>query len=247
MIYSYNEWVDDNLNIELLHFNCIDSTNLEAKRRIKSGAKLPIVIVADSQTAGKGRMGRTFYSPDSTGLYMSFVYKPETDLANSVTVTSAAAVAVVRAIEELTEHSPKIKWVNDIYIDNKKVCGILTEAVTGEKTAIIVGIGVNITTEDFPKEIEDTAASLNTTVDKNDLLKSIVSNIIKLINGLPERTFLPEYKQKSMVIGKEVYFIKSGEAKEGKVVDINQDGALIVETSDGFETLSTGEITLRVK
>ncbi len=235
------------LNINVLHFDVIDSTNLEAKRRIKSGAKLPLVLVADSQTAGKGRMGRIFYSPDQTGLYMSYVFEPETDFQDSVTVTSAAAVAVVRAIEELTDLKPQIKWVNDIYIGNKKVCGILTEAMTGEKTAIIVGIGVNITTSDFPEEIKNTATSLNAAVDKNDLLECIIKHLTDLIKGLPKRTFLPEYKEKSNVIGKEVYFIKSGKAKEGIAVDINRNGALLVQTAEGLETLSTGEITLRVK
>ena len=237
----------DGSTIRVLHYDVIDSTNLEAKRKIKSGAKLPFVIVADTQTAGKGRMGRKFFSPSKTGLYMSFVYEPKTSIQDSVTVTSAAAVAVVRAIEELTDLKPKIKWVNDIYIDNKKVSGILTEAVTGEKTTIIIGIGVNITTDDFPDEIQDVATSLKQSVDKNILLECIVKHLVELINGLPQRTFLPEYKEKSIVIGKEVYFIKDGISKEGMAVDINQDGALIVETAKGFETLSTGEITLRVK
>lgn len=234
-------------SVSVLHYDVIDSTNLEAKRQIKSGAKLPSIILADTQTAGKGRMGRQFYSPDKTGLYMSFVYEPLTDFQDSVTVTSAVAVAVVRAIEELTDLNPKIKWVNDIYIDDKKVAGILTEAVTGEKTSIIVGIGVNITTDHFPDEIKDTATSLKCAVDKNDLLECIVRHLIGLIKGLPQRTFLPEYKEKSMVIGKEVYFIKDRVKKEGIAVDINQDGGLIVQTSDGCITLNTGEIILRVK
>lgn len=231
----------------VLYYDVIDSTNLEAKRLIKSGAKLPLIITADTQTAGKGRMGRKFFSPSKTGLYMSFVYEPETSIQDSVTVTSAAAVAVVRAIEELTDSNPEIKWVNDIYIDNKKVSGILTEAITGEKTTIIIGIGVNITTNEFPDEIKNTATSLKCAVDKNQLLLSIVKHLLELIKGLPQRTFLPEYKEKSIVIGKEVYFIKDGISKEGIAVDINQDGGLIVQTSKGRVTLNTGEITLRVK
>ena len=234
-------------SVSVLHYDVIDSTNLEAKRQIKSGVKLPLIILADTQTAGKGRMGRQFYSPDKTGLYMSFVYEPLTDFQDSVTVTSAVAVAVVRAIEELTDLNPKIKWVNDIYIDDKKVAGILTEAVTGDKTSIIVGIGVNIITDDFPDEIKDIATSLKCAVDKNDLLECIVKHLIELLKGLPQRTFLPEYKEKSMVIGKEVYFIKDRVKKEGIAVDINQDGGLIVQTLDGCVTLNTGEITLRVK
>lgn len=239
--------LDDMSNIGVSHFDIIDSTNLEAKRQVKAGCRLPRVIVADAQTAGRGRMGRQFYSPDGTGLYMSFVYEPETEFSDSVTVTSAAAVAVVRAIEELTDLKPRIKWVNDIYIDDKKVCGILTEALTGEKTTVIIGIGVNITTSDFPNVIKNTAASLNVSVDKNDLLLSILNHLAELIKGLAQRTFLSEYKEKSMVLGKEVYFIRNGETKDGIAVDINNDGGLIVKTADGLATLSTGEITLRVK
>ncbi len=233
--------------LNVLNYSVIDSTNLEAKRQIKLGAKLPLIIVADTQIAGKGRMGRQFYSPDKTGLYMSFVYELETNFQDSVTVTSAAAVAVVRAIEELTDLSPKIKWVNDIYFDDKKVAGILTEAVTGNEASIIVGVGVNITTDEFPDEIKNTATSLKVAVDKIDLLVSIVKHLLELIKGLPQRTFLSEYKEKSMVLGKDVYFIKNGVKKEGIAVDINQDCGLIVQTTDGCVTLNTGEITLRVK
>lgn len=234
-------------NIGVSHFDVIDSTNLEAKRQVKSGCKLPLVIVAEAQTAGRGRLGRQFYSPNSTGLYMSFAYEPKTDFSDTVTVTSAAAVAVVRAIEELTDLKPKIKWVNDIFVDGKKICGILTEAITGEKATVIVGIGVNITTKNFPNEIKDTAASLNVSVDKNDLMLSIVNHLTELIKGLEQRTFLPEYKEKSMVLGREVCFTENGVTKYGIAVDINNDGGLIVKTADGLATLSTGEITLRVK
>ncbi len=235
------------IKADVLCFETVDSTNLEAKRQVKSGCRLPLLIVADSQTAGKGRMGRSFYSPSSTGLYMSYVYEPETAFSDSITVTSAAAVAVVRAIEKLTDLTPEIKWVNDIYIEGKKVCGILTEAVTADKTAVIIGIGVNITTSGFPIDLRETATSLNADIDRNELIKEIVDNLVELIKGLPQRTFLPEYKKKSLVLGKEICFLTNGKAQEGVSVDINQDGGLVVKTEDGLLTLSTGEITLRLK
>ncbi len=228
-------------------FEEIDSTNLEAKRRAQDITDtIPQLILAEHQTAGRGRMGRQFYSPQSTGLYMSYTYTPKTEFSDSVTVTAAASVAVVRAIERLTDLAPKIKWVNDIYIDGKKVCGILTEAVTGKNVKIIVGIGVNITTENFPDEVKNIATALNKPLDRSVLAAEIVAELQKLIAELPQRTFIDEYRQKSCVLGHGVVFIKNGQERFGKAIDIDRDGGLIVETVDGAVTLNTGEISLRV-
>lgn len=226
----------------------VDSTNTEAKRLAATiDDDKPRLILAESQTNGKGRMGRSFYSPKSTGLYMSYMYTPKTDFADSVTVTAAASVAVVRAIETLTNLSPKIKWVNDIYIDSKKVCGILTEAVTGQTVKIIVGIGINITTEVFPDNVSKIATALNTPIDRNTLAATIIAELQKLITELPKRTFLEEYREKSLVLGKEVVFYKNDIDTYGTAIDIDQNGALIVQTSNGNITLNTGEISLRVR
>ena len=224
----------------------IDSTNTEAKRLTAVGHKTPVLLLAESQTAGRGRMGRQFFSPENAGLYMSFMYCPETSFDDSVTVTSAAAVAVAKAIEELTDLKPQIKWVNDIYIGGKKVCGILTEAVTGQKTHIIVGIGINITTEAFPDEIKAIASSLGKSVDRNELAILIVKNLIRLIAELPDRTFIEDYRQRSLVLGKEVIFTSKDHQQTGRAVGIDRDGGLMVETSDGTVVLNTGEISLKI-
>lgn len=224
----------------------VDSTNTEAKRLAARGLNEPTLILAESQTAGRGRMGRSFFSPSGTGLYMSFMYCPETGFSDSITVTSAAAVAVVRALEEMTDLTAQIKWVNDVYIGSKKVCGILTEAVTGERTYVIVGIGINITTDEFPDEIKQKAASVGRPIDRNLLAAAITEHLYKLIEGLPQRTFLPEYRAKSMVLGRTVEFIKSGQSQIGMAVDIDRNGGLIVETDSGNVTLNTGEISLKV-
>lgn len=224
----------------------IDSTNTEAKRLSAADQKAPVLLLAEGQTAGRGRMGRQFFSPQSTGLYMSYMYCPEASFADSVTVTSAAAVAVAKAIEELTDLKPQIKWVNDIYINGKKVCGILTEAVTGQKTHIIVGIGVNITTEIFPDELKATASSLGKTIDRNKLAVLIVGNLTKLIAELHDRTFIEDYRQRSLVLGREVVFTSEGRQQAGRAVGIDRDGGLIVETPDGTTVLNTGEISLKI-
>ena len=234
------------VNCAVKVFDEIDSTNLEAKRLADVVENEAVLLLAESQTAGKGRMGRRFYSPQNTGLYMSYMYTPKTVFSDSVTVTAAASVAVVRAIEKLTDLTPKIKWVNDIYIDGKKVCGILTEAVTGNTVKIIVGIGVNITTEHFPDEVKNIATALNKPLDRNVLAAEIITELQKMIDELPQRTFIDEYRQKSCVLGHEVTFIKDGIAKSGKAVGIDRDGGLLVETVDGVAVLNTGEISLRV-
>lgn len=233
-------------SIEVAVFDTLDSTNSEAKRRC-GDAKKPMLIIAKGQTNGRGRMGREFYSPTDTGLYMSLMYSPEHGFKDSVTVTSAAAVAVVRAIEALTDKKPLIKWVNDVYIGSKKVCGILTEAVTGLKTHIIVGIGINLTTREFPSELSKKAVSLMSEVDINVLAARVTDELLTLISELPKRTFLREYREKSAVIGRIVEFSKGGVTVSGKALDIDNDGGLTVETESGVETLSTGEISVKIK
>lgn len=233
------------VNCDIKVFEEIDSTNLEAKRMANAIGNEEVLLLAESQTHGKGRMGRSFYSPQNTGLYMSYMYTPKTLFSDSVTVTAATSVAVVRAIEALTDLKPQIKWVNDIYVDGKKVCGILTEAVTGKTVKIIVGIGVNITTEDFPDDINKIAASLKKPLDRNALAVRIITELKKLIDELPQRTFLSDYRKKSCVLGQEVRFFKSGNEFHGTAIDIDSDGGLVVQTQNGAVTLNTGEISLR--
>ena len=259
----------------------IDSTNLELKRRVKSGDFSSNVLIADEQTAGRGRLGRTFESPDKTGLYMSLLIKVDFNTEETILITSAAAVAVARAIRNQTRREALIKWVNDIYIDNKKVCGILAEAVTSpdNETYIILGIGVNISTtkENFSSEVSQIAGSLYSETSmtasqieliKNELADKIIYEFYGIYDNLSERTFLDDYRRWSLVIGKEVRFFMNEVWHNGKAVDIDDNGALLVETdSDSNEDkndedskgnskdnsekmivkLNTGEITLRLQ
>ncbi len=240
------------LKIEEVEVKCfaeIDSTNNEAKRQALAGYSTPMLFIADSQTAGRGRMGRSFYSPDSTGLYMSYLYKPQGSIADAVTVTAATAVAVVRAIEELSDLKPLIKWVNDIYLDGKKVAGILTESVTDKQgvTSVIVGIGVNIDTHFFPDDIKSVAGSLGIGLSREDLAKTVVKHLRCLIEGLSERSFLEDYMNHSLVLGREVVYIIQGVEYTATAVGIDENAGLVVEDKDGNRsTLSTGEISVRV-
>ena len=165
--------------IDIRVFQTIDSTNNYAKRLILDGAAPGTAILAESQTAGRGRRGRSFYSPAGSGLYISVILRPKIDAVDDIQLLSAAAaVAVCRAIDRLKPDSgAQIKWVNDIFIGGKKVCGILSEAVSaGDRIAgTVVGIGVNCTTDAFPPELRDIACSLGGDISRNALAAGIIA------------------------------------------------------------------------
>lgn len=240
-----------NCNAHVLCFDTIDSTNSEAKRNSHKLNSTPLLFVANAQTAGRGRLGRSFYSPKDTGLYMSLMLKAKDDIQDTVCMTTAVSVCVTDAIKELCGIDAQIKWVNDIYIDSKKVCGILCEAVTDDMTSkikgIIIGIGINISTTDFPDELTATASSLGHTVDKNRLCALITDNIVTMYENIETRAFIDEYKKRSLVLGKKINYTENGVTKEATAVDIDNNGGLIIETENGTKTLSTGEITIRIK
>ena len=138
-------------DLDLFLYPVIDSTNDEAKRLIKSGTTPPFLVAANEQTHGRGRQGKSFYSPADTGIYMSLVLS-FSDGESISKITVIASVAVCKAIEKLTGLKPEIKWVNDVYLNGKKICGILCESVIGgtDLTPVIIGVGLNLSTTDFP-------------------------------------------------------------------------------------------------
>ena len=224
-----------------------DSTNNEAKRIIASGEKEPFLVISREQTAGRGRRGKSFFSPKDTGLYMTVCFPIEKNAKDFLYMTSAAAVSVVQEIFSLTGISCRIKWVNDVYLDGKKISGILTEAVTGEKQYIIVGIGVNLTTAAFPEDIKYIAGTL----DKNlspALLASGIALRLKDFFDKGASSFMEDYRKFSMVLDEEISYIKNGVTYYGKVTEILDSGALSVLKEDGTkDILDSGEISLRLK
>ena len=240
-------------HIPIYLYEEIDSTNTQAKRLCSTQAIDTALVTADSQTGGKGRLGRSFYSPAKTGIYMSVIISPKTDFSNVVFLTTAASVAVFRAIRELTGKETQIKWVNDVYLDGKKLCGILTEGVTdmenGQVQNIIIGIGVNITTNDFPTEVSGTATALNMAdLSRNKLIATIANHLLDLCANLSDRSYLEDYKAHSLVLGKDINYYQNGVEYKAKAVDIDQDGGLVVQTPQGETiTLSTGEISVRLQ
>lgn len=231
----------------------VDSTNNEAKRIAASGVTEPCLILAEEQTAGRGRLGRNFYSPAGTGLYMTLLYRVGGSLSAAIPVTSAAAVAVAETVEALTDKQPGIKWVNDVYLGEKKICGILTEAVTDMEadggTDVIVGIGLNVSTDSFPEELQKTAASLFPAgVTCNRFASEIAARLMGYAAHLSDKAYLSAYRAHSTVLGKVITYRRGEEENVGTVTGIDDDCGLIVRRPDGSEeTLRTGEITVRLK
>ncbi len=234
--------------IDVLYYPSVDSTNTQCKRLLAEGRQGAFLVTADEQTAGRGRQGKSFYSPAMTGIYFSLVIRPETTLQNAVTATTAAAVAVCKAVERLTEKKPKIKWVNDVYVDGKKICGILTEAVTnfedGTVDSVIIGIGINIKTSQFPEDAAQ-AGSLEADVSRSELIAQAVNELVQIAQGDYSR-FIDYYRTHSMIIGEKINFIQNGKVTPAKAVAIDETGGLVVELNTGeIKTLRSGEISIR--
>lgn len=235
-------------DIDVICLDCVDSTNNECKRMLADGQYGVFLVTADEQTAGRGRQGKTFYSPIATGVYFSLVIRPHAALTNAVTATTAASVAVCKAIEQLTDKQPKIKWVNDVYVDNKKICGILTEAITnfeeGIVDSVIIGIGINISTHSFPDGV-DNAGCLNADVDRNRLIAKTVDELLHIAGG-DYKSFIDYYRSHSLVIGERIKFIQNAKVTPATAMEIDETGGLVVRLDDGtVTTLRSGEISIR--
>lgn len=244
-------------NIPITVFKTIGSTNSEAKLLAVKNAQHGTTIIAEEQINGRGRFGRNFFSPSDSGIYMSIILKPHLNIANSVLITTAAAVAVCQSIDKFTDDTPQIKWVNDIFINGKKVCGILTEAVTnfesGMMDSVVVGIGINVKTKnkDFPQELQNTAGSIfddKNNFIRNQLTAEIINNILTISKDLEDKKFMQTYKQRSMILGEHILYKRDNEWHEGYALDIDDCGGLIVYTGDGQKiTLNSGEVSIKKK
>ena len=235
--------------IDVIYYPETDSTNNRAKSLINSGLCRETLIVANKQSAGRGRQGKSFYSPADTGIYMSLIVFPNAPLQSAVSSTTAAAVAVCRAIERLCDVKVQIKWVNDVYAGNEKICGILTEAVTDFETqtvsAVVIGVGINVTTSEFPQDVEN-AGSLCINVKRSAIAAAVADELLKVFNT-PCSDFIEYYRSHSMIIGKNIVFIKNGEKRNARALSIDENGGLEVMLENGGTTvLRSGEITIRV-
>ena len=233
-------------------FDSLDSTNTQARRMATEGACHGTVILAEEQSAGRGRSGNQFYSPRGSGLYMSAILRPrEQGMADVQMLTVAAAVAACRAVESVCGISPQIKWVNDLYVGRRKVCGILTEAVgdfeTGQIETIVLGAGINCTTTEFPPELDGIAGSLGSSgVPRCRLAAVLISQLLSLCDDLGSSELIAEYRSRSMMLGQPITFGVSGDEESGVVLDISRTGGLIVRDALGrTRTLSSGQVRIR--
>ncbi len=228
-------------------FENIDSTNnyLKALSQRRDNS----VVIAASQNAGRGRRGRTFYSPEG-GLYMSLLIN-KNDIFDSDLITTLAAVSVARAIEKVAPLEAKIKWVNDIFINGKKVCGILAEGLLEESELkhIILGIGVNIHKMEFPDELKEIATSLsneaNEDISINHLAAEILNELQIELKNMSTLQFLEESRSRSNILGKEITVIKGEESYQAKALEINNKGNLIIDRNGKLETLFSGEVSIK--
>ena len=237
----------------IIVFEEIDSTNTQAKACAGKGPFGPTLFLAESQSAGRGRQGKSFYSPKDTGLYMTLLYPVKGQVFDAVRITAKASAAVVRGLGTLTDADLTIKWVNDILLEGKKICGILCESVTEDDNVtlkgLVIGVGVNLSTTDFPEDIKDRAGSLGSlTIDKNEAAAAIAKELIYEASHLLDTGYLALYRERSCVTGHEIIYTEKGENIVGFAESIDDNGGLVVRRKDGTKTvLQSGEISVRVK
>jgi len=238
-------------DIPITVLSVTDSTNTQAKKLAADKAPHGTLLLAEEQTAGRGRSGKSFFSPRGDGLYMSVVLKPRAGMDSPQMITVAAAVAVCEAIEKLSGLEPQIKWVNDVYLNGKKICGILSEAVTdfesGGIESIVVGVGVDcsIKQESLPTELHGIVGSLGGTVSRSRLAARIAEGILESFDDLKSEKLMNEYRKRSLMQGKKITFTRGNESLCATVTGISDCGALLVRLDNGAnEVLTSGEVTL---
>ena len=242
------ELIQENTNLTIRYKPETKSTQTDAKEGIEAGNKGNTLYLSTCQTAGRGRFQRPYYSPSQGGIYMSLHIQPNLPYEKLPSYTLLVAAAVYKAIKNLTMIEVDIKWVNDIYLKNKKIAGILTEAMTSVETDlvtdVIIGLGINFSIADFPDNLKEKAGSLFTApapISRNDL----ISEIWNCFYNTDPDELLYIYKERSIVLGKEVTFQLDGKVKKGFAKEISESGQLQVEFEDKHTIwLNSGEISL---
>lgn len=225
-----------------------DSTQLDAKQGIEAGHKSPALYLAPHQNRAKGRFGRPFYASKSGGIYMSLRLSPNVPFLEFKPYTILAAAAVVKAIQSLCDLDVQIKWVNDIYLGQKKVAGILTEAISSMEnqrvTDVIIGVGINVHIDDFPKELQQSAGNLfddQPPFTRNQLITAIWKAFLET----DEKDLIALYKEKSLVVGQQVSFVENQVEFRGTAIAVTDTGNLVIQLDNGkAKIISSGEISL---
>ena len=241
-------------------FDTIDSTNSYLKREAVQGAPHRLCAVANEQTAGRGRSGRSFTSAADCGVYLSLLLRPKCQPMEAATLTAHTAVAICRAIEQVSRAEAKIKWTNDVLLGERKICGILTElTLEGESAqldSVVIGIGVNANNRiaDFPEELRKKAGSIfsetGEKVDRARLAAAMIRELDAMYAAWEQDRFayLEEYRSRCVTVGREVRVIRGDAVREAFAVEITDDFGLRVRYPDGnTETVNAGEVTIRGK
>ncbi len=236
----------------LFVFDELDSTNQYAKELAKEGDCSPALVVANAQSAGRGRMGRQFYSPAGSGAYFSLLYPIEGEVGEVLSITSAAAVAVMRAIRSLCGKQAEIKWVNDLYLNGKKICGILAQTLLstdGGTSFLVLGIGINWHPAVFPAELSSIAGTVGVTEPlREELIAAVYWELLPFLENREDRSWLSEYRAHSMVLGKRIAWMQGETKHYGVAWDVDEAGGLSVLTDEGDTVvLRTGEISIRLE
>ena len=236
-------------------YDYLASTNNTLKEKALLGEKEGMVIIAESQSEGRGRYARKFHSPHGNGIYMSILLKPDLPAEKAVLITAVAAAAVSKAVETISGKLTQIKWVNDVLIDNKKICGILTEGGINPKTAkfdwAVVGIGVNayVPENGFESEIIDIAGAVfdkKETDLRNRLAAEILNYFWDYYSSLDDNRFFNDYKSRMINLGREIKVIKGDSERKAKCLDLDDNCRLLVDYGEGMEYLSSGEISIKI-
>ena len=247
-----------NPHLDISVFSSVTSTNTILKEMAEQGAKEGTVIIAEEQTAGRGRTGKQFYSPKGTGIYISILLRPDIPAEESLFLTTSAAVATARAIEDVSDKRALIKWVNDIYLEDKKTCGILTEGAfnveTGKLDYAIVGIGINVCIPDggFPDNIKDIATAIfdkqTDSINKRSILiANLLDYFMEYYKDFNSKSYVKEYIERSMIIGKTITVIEGSKTSVAKASDIDKNCRLKVQFEDGTtKWLSSGEVSTKI-
>lgn len=242
---------------DTLHwYDTINSTNTCAKEFAKSGAPHGTVIIAGMQTGGRGRMGRSFSSPEGLGVYLSVILRPDCPADQLMHLTCAAGVAAMEAVERVSGYCPDIKWANDLIMGGKKLGGILTELgfVGSTLDYAIIGIGINCRqqAEDFPPELQNIATSLleqtDKTVEPTELAAALTESLYRMSKNLiVKKTQLMEiYRQHCITLGNEIVVVQGLKKTDATALDLDADGGLLVRFNDGTEKIvNFGEVSIR--
>ena len=233
---------------KIVFYDEIDSTNTRAKEYAEvTDSRETVVFIANSQTAGRGRRGRSFVSNEGAGIYISILTYPTEDGFDATMTTAESAVALARAVEALCPCDVKIKWVNDLFLGGKKLAGILTEGKVLENGKIaysVVGMGINVYKNAISGEISTIATSIESELNYAPDRSCLAAVIIK--EFLNRGDCHNEYKARSVVIGRDVTVVKLNESYPARVIDINPDYSLLIEHDGVEERLFTGEISIRI-